>query len=47
MEKVFSPCLTGLGQQTDDQAGVDAARQQASDRNIGDQPAFDRETQRG
>ena len=43
----LQPVLTGLGQQTDDQAGVDATRQQASDRDIGDQPALDRKTQCG
>ena len=43
----LQPVLTGFGQQPDDQAGVDAARQQASDRYVGDQPALDREPQRG
>ena len=41
----LQPVLAGFGQQTDDQAGVDATRQQASDRNIGDQPALNRKTQ--
>ena len=38
--------LAGLGEQPDDQAGVDAAGQQAADRYVGDQAALDREAQR-
>ena len=41
------PVLTGLGEQADDQAGVDTAGQQAADRDVGDQPALDRDPQRG
>ena len=35
------PVLAGLGEQADDQAGVDAARQQAPDGHVGHQPALD------
>ena len=37
------PVLSGLGEQPDDQAGVDAAGQQAADRHVGDESALDRE----
>ena len=40
------PVLARLGEQADDQAGVDAARQQAANRDVGDQATFDREAQR-
>ncbi len=38
--------LARLGEQPDDKAGVDAARQQASDGDVGDQTALDRDAQR-
>ena len=38
--------LARLGEQADDQAGVHAARQQAADRDVGDQAALDRGAQR-
>ncbi len=41
------PVLARLGEQPDDQAGVDAARQQAAHRHIGDKAPFDRDAQRG
>ena len=37
--------LAGFGEQPDDEAGVDAAGQQASDRDVGDQAALDRDPQ--
>lgn len=40
------PVLAGLGEQTDDQARVDAAGQQAADRDVGDQAALDRDPKR-
>ncbi len=36
------PVLPSLGEQPDDQAGVDPAGEQAADRDIGDQSALDR-----
>ena len=38
--------LALLGEQPDDQAGVEAAGQQHADRDVGDQPPLDREPQR-
>ena len=40
IEKVGQPGLAGFGQQTDDQAGVHPAGQQAADRDVGHQPAL-------
>ncbi len=39
--------LTRLGEQPDDQAGVQATRQQAADGDVGDEAALDRGAQRG
>ena len=41
------PVLPGLGEQADDQAGVDATGKQAADGHVGDQSALDRGPQRG
>ena len=41
------PVLAGLGEEPDDQAGVDAAGEQAAHRHVGDEASFDREAQRG
>ena len=46
IENVARPCLAGLGEQPDDQAGVDAAGQQAADGHVGDQAALDGHPQR-
>ena len=40
------PVLAGLGQQADDEARVEAAREQHADRHVGDEPALDGEAQR-
>ena len=40
------PVLTGLSEQADDQAGVDTAGQQAADRDVSDESALDRDSQR-
>src|SRR5690349_20179861 len=39
-------CLARLGQQRDGEAGVQAAREQDADGDVGDHPAFDRGAQR-
>jgi hypothetical protein len=46
MENVIRPVLARLGEQPDDDAGVDAARQQHADRHVGHHAALHRGAQR-